>query len=163
MYDLEAEIDQWRAHARRRQAVSASDVDELEDHLRARIDELSGAGLAADEAFLIAVKRMGGLDELSREFAREHSERLWKQLVLTLDGSADDDAVDRRELFVVAGLAVAAAVAIKVPELLGHPLSDDEAGGLYLRNAGLLVLPFTGAYLAWTGACQCDFAGFLVL
>jgi hypothetical protein len=26
---------------------------------------------------------MGSLDELSREFAREHSERPWKQLVLT--------------------------------------------------------------------------------
>ena len=34
------------------------------------------------EAFLVAVKRMGSLDALSREFAREHSERLWKQLVV---------------------------------------------------------------------------------
>ena len=36
----------------------------------------------ADEAFLVAVKRIGGLDDLSREFAREHSDRLWKQLVV---------------------------------------------------------------------------------
>jgi hypothetical protein len=40
------------------------------------------AGLAEDEAFLIAVKRIGELDALSREFAREHSERLWKRLVV---------------------------------------------------------------------------------
>ena len=39
---------------------------------------LLDAGLTADEAFLVAVKRMGDLDELSREFAREYSERLWK-------------------------------------------------------------------------------------
>ena len=43
----------------------------------------NSAGLSGDEAFLVAVKRLGSLDEVSREFAREHSERLWKQLVLT--------------------------------------------------------------------------------
>jgi hypothetical protein len=32
---------------------------------------------------------MGSVDELSREFAREHSERLWKQLVLTSDDFAE--------------------------------------------------------------------------
>ena len=42
---------------------------------------LTQAGLTEDEAFLVAVKRMGSLDAISREFAREHSERLWKQLV----------------------------------------------------------------------------------
>ena len=30
-------------------------------------------------------KRMGDLDAVSREFAREHSERLWKQLVRAPD------------------------------------------------------------------------------
>ena len=46
---------------------------------------LMDAGLATDEAFLVAVKRMGELDALSREFAREHSERLWTQLVVSSD------------------------------------------------------------------------------
>ena len=40
------------------------------------------AGLADDEAFLVAVKRMGNLDAISRDFAYEHSERMWKQLAL---------------------------------------------------------------------------------
>ena len=66
-------------------AVDGRDVDELEAHLRDQIAELDAAGLTADEAFLIAVKRMGNLDTLSREFAREHSGRLWKQLVLSGD------------------------------------------------------------------------------
>ena len=79
---LEAQIEQWRSYLRRRQAFHAVDVDELEDHLRERICELEQAGLDGDEAFLVAVKRMGDLDALSREFAREHSERLWKQLVV---------------------------------------------------------------------------------
>src|SRR5690606_41118339 len=83
---LEAQIDQWRRYLARRQAIHSVDVAELEDHLREQIAMLADAGLDDDEAFLVAVKRLGDLDALSREFAREHSERLWKQLVV--DSSA---------------------------------------------------------------------------
>src|SRR5262245_49492462 len=78
---LEEQIGRWRSYLHRRQAIQSADISELEDHLREQITTLSAAGLSADEAFLVAVKRMGELDALSREFAREHSERLWKQLV----------------------------------------------------------------------------------
>ena len=82
---LEEQIGQWRAYLRRRRAINGPDVEELETHLRDQVGVLTEAGLAEDEAFLIAVKRMGSLDALSREFAREHSDRLWKQLVTTPD------------------------------------------------------------------------------
>lgn len=75
---LEAQIDLWRGYVVRRRAISAADLDELEDHLREQIDERRASGLDDDEAFLVAIKRMGNLDPVSREFAREHSERLWK-------------------------------------------------------------------------------------
>ena len=65
------------------------DVAELEDHLRGQLDALKGAGLAEDEAFLVAVKRMGAVDALSQEFAREHSDRLWRQLMAT-PGAAEE-------------------------------------------------------------------------
>ena len=79
------------------------------------------SGLAADEAFLVAVKRMGNLDAVSREFAREHSERLWKQLVVAAaaDGTANRGAP--RETVVAVALAFAAAAAVKLPELFGFP------------------------------------------
>src|SRR5207247_4757465 len=80
---LEEQIKQWRTYLGRRQAIHSVDVAELEDHLREQIAVLADAGLTTDEAFLVAVKRMGDLDAVSREFAREHSERLWKQLVLS--------------------------------------------------------------------------------
>jgi hypothetical protein len=79
---LEEQIAQWRAYLRRRQAVHGPDVEELEGHLRDQLAALTEAGLSGDEAFLVAVKRMGSLDALSREFARAHSERLWKQLAI---------------------------------------------------------------------------------
>ena len=118
---LEEQIAQWRAYLRRRRAIHGPDVEELEGHLRDQLAALTEAGLAEDEAFLVAVKRMGSLDALSREFAREHSERLWKQLVITPDTAEESRKTIRTETLVVLGLAVAAALAIKVPALFGHP------------------------------------------
>ncbi|MGH6884629.1 MAG: permease prefix domain 1-containing protein [Opitutaceae bacterium] len=145
---LEEQIDQWRSYIRRRQAIHSVDVAELEDHLREQIAVLAGAGLATDEAFLVAVKRMGGLDALSREFAREHSDRLWKQLVAAPSDSSEPGARARTEAIVVFCFAVAAAVAIKAPALVGIQL-DDQNEGFHLRNLSLFVLPFLTAYFVW--------------
>src|SRR5207248_205363 len=121
---LEEQIAQWRAYLHSRQAVHGPDVEELEGHLRDQLTTLTEIGLAQDEAFLVAVKRMGNLDALSREFARAHSERLWKQLVMAPD--ADEPAnTSYAETLVVLGFAVAAALAIKVPALFGLRLSPD--------------------------------------
>jgi hypothetical protein len=149
---LEAQIAQWREYLRRRQAFHGSDIEELEGHLRDQLTALTAAGLAGEEAFLVAVKRMGSLDALSREFAREHSDRLWKQLVIG-PGPADESAhAGRTEMLVVLGLALAAAVIIKVPELFGiRP--DGGAGGeaepFYFRNASLFVFPLLTLYFVW--------------
>src|SRR5947208_7629880 len=122
---LEEQIAQWRAYVRRRQALHGPDVEELEGHLRDQLVALSEAGLAGDEAFLVAVKRMGSLDALSREFARAHSERLWKQLVIAPDADAPAN-ISRTEILVVLSLAVGAALAVKLPALFGLPLSPHE-------------------------------------
>ncbi|HET8660124.1 MAG TPA: permease prefix domain 1-containing protein [Micromonosporaceae bacterium] len=145
--DLEGQIAEWRGYVRRRSEVHDTDVEELEDHLRSMVSELTGAGLRPDEAFLVAVKRMGGLDELSREFAREHSDRLWKQLVLTGGPAAPTTAGSRREWLVMACCAAAGAVAIKVPAAFGYDFDDD--GLFYMRNLSLLALAPLAAYFAW--------------
>src|SRR5919199_2792890 len=132
---LEEQIDRWRSYLRRRQAIHSVDVAELEDHLREQVAVLVDAGLAPDEAFLVAVKRMGRLDDLSREFAREHSERLWKQLVVT--GEADSPGAQirsQRDLLAMLICAAGAAAAVKVPELFGMRLEQD--GSFYGPNAG---------------------------
>ncbi len=144
---LEAQIDQWRAYLRRRQAIHAVDVAELEDHLREQIEALADAGLDEDEAFLVAVKRMGDLDSLSREFAREHSHRLWKQLVVAATESGEPSTRPSKDAFVAFGLALAAAVAIKLPAAFGIGLDGND--GFYTRNLSLFVLPFLTGYFAW--------------
>jgi hypothetical protein len=144
---LEEQIDQWRSYLRRRQAIHSVDVAELEDHLREQVAGLLGAGLATDEAFLVAVKRMGDLDALSREFAREHSDRLWKQLVVFPSDSREPPARARKDAIVAFFLAVAAAVFIKVPALFGVQLDQDAA--FYIRNLSFFVLPLLAGYFAW--------------
>lgn len=144
---LEEQIEQWRSYLRRRQAIHSVDVEELEDHLREQVSALLGAGLAEDEAFLIAVKRMGDLDSLSREFAREHSDRLWKQLVVSPADSGEPGGWARREAVVAFCLAVLAALAVKAPELFGLTLDEDP--GFYARNVSLFVLPLLAGYFVW--------------
>jgi hypothetical protein len=144
---LEEQIDQWRSYLRRRQAIHSVDVAELEDHLREQVAGLTDAGLATDEAFLVAVKRMGNLDTLSREFALEHSDRLWKQLVVSPSDTGEPQAAARTDAIVAFSLAVAAALAIKAPALFGMDLDQD--AGFYARNASFFVLPLLAGYFAW--------------
>jgi hypothetical protein len=144
---LEEQIDQWRSYLRRRQAIHSADIAELEDHLREQVAALMDAGLAADEAFLVAVKRMGNLDALSREFAREHSERLWKQLVVVPADAEEPRARARTNAIVAFCLAVAAALAIKAPALFGLQLDEDAS--FYARNLSLFALPLLSGYFAW--------------
>ena len=142
MESVEPQIAEWRTYVSKAPAVNGHDVDELEDHLRHQIADLTSAGLAQDEAFLVAVKRMGELDAVSREFAREHSGRLWKQLL-----GPDDEAPLLADGWLDAlVLAAAAAVVVEVARLAaGFP---DEEPTWFARNLGLFVLPFLAAYFA---------------
>jgi hypothetical protein len=159
--ELEAQFAQWRHYVQRRRELRPSDADELEDHLRGSVGELVAGGLSADEAFLVAVKRMGSLDELSREFAREHSERLWKQLVLTGEtGSPAADTRQRRDLWVMVICAAGAAVSVKAPELFGMRLDEDIS--FYGPNFSLFALPWLAAYLAWRRQARRPLIGTLV-
>ncbi len=143
---LDERISEWRAYLSRRQAIHAVDVDELEDHLRNQVSDLQAAGLDEEEAFLIAVKRIGDLDALSREYAREYSERLWKRLVVTPGAGGGEWS---REATLAVGLAVAAGVAIKIPAFFGIGWDGDEEALWYIRNISLFTLPFLAIFLAW--------------
>ena len=143
MESIESQIAEWRAYVAGSPAVNGHDVDELEDHLRHQIAELTEAGLTPDEGFLVAVKRMGDLDTISREFAREHSGRLWKQLVLAGDDEPAHAASGWVEAF---AFAVAAAVAIQVARLAAD--FPHEEPTWFARNLGFFVLPFLAAYFA---------------
>lgn len=155
---MEAQIREWRSYLLRRRTIDQIDVDELEDHLRSEISALGAAGLSDDESFFVAIKRLGGVSELSREFARERSSRLWKQLVLASDTVRERSRWAYAELGIVICFAIAAAVAFKLPAAFGINPFDDAAAdsayaaaeaSFYARNASLLTLPFLIGFLAW--------------
>src|ERR671910_768791 len=143
MGSVESQIAEGRPYVPTAPGLNGHDVDELEDHLRHQIAELNAVGLTADEAFLVAVKRMGDLDSLSREFAREHSGRLWKQLILRDD---DEPARASSGWFETLVFAVAAAVVVQVARLAAH-FPEEEPTWL-ARNSSLFVLPFLAGYFA---------------
>jgi hypothetical protein len=143
MDQLETQIAEWRKFVEQGQTVDGRDAEELETHLRDQITDLGAAGLAPDEAFLVAVKRLGNVHELSREFAREHSDRLWKQLVLAGEDDPDGRAGRWPEMLM---FALGAAVVVQVVRLVsGFP---DATANWLVRNAGLLVLPFLAGWMA---------------
>ncbi|MFC2150060.1 permease prefix domain 1-containing protein [Calditrichota bacterium] len=149
--NLEDRIDSWRAYLYRHKTIQSIDAEELEDHLRTQVKDLGEVGLDEDEAFLVAVKRIGDIDSLSREFAQEYSERLWKQLVVT-DGAGGITSTANRDALVAVGLAFAAGAAIKFPVLFGyryHLEGIDSGLSFYIRNLFLFVLPFLAGYFAW--------------
>ena len=143
MERLETQIAEWRAYVASAPGVNGADVDELEDHLRHQIAELNAAGLTADEGFLIAVKRLGDVDGLSREYAREHSGRLWKQLLRPRD---DERALPAAGWLEAVAFAVAAAVAVQIARLAAD--APDEEPTWLVRNISLFVLPFLAAFFA---------------
>jgi len=163
---VEQQVTLWHEHMANRAGVTAEEVDELEDHLRGHIEQLEGAGLSADEAFLVAVKRLGSQSEIAREFARENSDRLWKQLVLDGDARAPKERGDRAGWLPAVIFAIAAAALVKIPALVGITMETHPE--FYLRNVSLLGLTGVAAYLLWrhrasTAYAVATAAGFAII
>ncbi|MDE2877377.1 hypothetical protein [Candidatus Palauibacter soopunensis] len=83
MFELDTEVRKWRSGVEHRSSLSARELDELEDHLRARVDlELElDAALAPANAFATAVDELGEPSTISREFTRAGRPR-WRSLLL---------------------------------------------------------------------------------
>lgn len=150
---LDSQVANWRTVMLRSRAVTAADADELEAHLRDQIADLTTNGLTDDEAFLIAVKRLGQVDALTAEYAREHGDRLWKHLVTAPAGPESDS---RRSVGVVIAFAAVAVVLLHSARLLAidpngeAALFSSPSLDWFIRSLGLFVLPVLGAYFAYT-------------
>lgn len=141
MDSLESQIGQWRAAILRGRAIDSSDADELEGHLREQVSDLEAGGLTSDEAFLIAVRRLGRVDQLTAEFAREHGDRLWKQLSVSFP-----DGDRQPTLPVMLGFAVLAGALVLTARLVVG--STDAVFTWFARDFSLFVLPVLAAYFA---------------
>ena len=72
MPESERQVRDWRSKLEGRSTLTRSELDELEDHLRANVERMLRAdpGLTAARAFEIARSALGRPRALSREFAR---------------------------------------------------------------------------------------------
>lgn len=83
MFELETEVRRWRRNLERRSSLSMREVDELEDHLRARFElelEVTPTRSPA-RAFHIVCEELGEAAALSKEFAKAGWRR-WRSLLL---------------------------------------------------------------------------------
>ena len=145
---LETRIGEWRAAVLRGPAVDAADADELEGHLREQVSDLRAAGLTESEAFLVAVRRLGEVDSITAEFAREHSDRLWKQLAMS---RPEEDR--RQPLLTMLAFAALAVVLLQGARLIAVATNTadqwflgDPVAEWFLRNLAFFVLPVLVAY-----------------
>lgn len=76
-FDLNEAIRSWRATLEVSPALRAETVDELESHLRDSAAALEAGGLSAEEAFLIACRRLGTSAALEREFGKVNTGQVW--------------------------------------------------------------------------------------
>ena len=140
---LDRKISEWRAYWLSSGAISESEIEELEDHLMEEIASLLKKGLTDEEAFLIAVRRMGNLPSLAKEFRKINTNDLWKKLF-----SEPVDIEDRRnrirDLILVVALAISAGLLIELPRLFG--ISFEENDIFYVKNLSFFVLPFITFY-----------------
>lgn len=76
-FDLNQSIGQWRDSLASSAALRAEELDELEHHLRDSMAELRTRQLTEEESFLIAARRLGSGEVLTREFSKLNPNRVW--------------------------------------------------------------------------------------
>jgi hypothetical protein len=83
---IEKHIQEWRCSMQQKELFKTADLDELESHLREEIDSLTQKGILEDEAFVIAVHRLGDEDGLEKEFHKINSGMIWKRGIFWMLG-----------------------------------------------------------------------------
>lgn len=142
--ELQPLLAAWRAAVRQANAEGAEDLDDRARALSAEYGGLRGAGLDAEEAFLISLRRIGERHAATRDFTRRYASRL-----LHAEGGTSAGPVwSGAETGIALGLAVFAALAAKVLQLFGPPLTE-EAIGFYARNESVVALAAVAAYFGW--------------
>ena len=76
-FDLNQSIRQWRDSLAQSAALRGEELDELEHHLRDSMSELRARQLTEEESFLIAARRFGSGEVLTREFSKVNPNRVW--------------------------------------------------------------------------------------
>jgi len=69
-FDLNTAVQRWRDTLSQSSQFRTEDLAELESHLRDAVVRLQGQELSEEEAFLIATRRIGSMQQLETEFEK---------------------------------------------------------------------------------------------
>ncbi|MFH2108578.1 MAG: FtsX-like permease family protein [Chrysiogenia bacterium] len=75
MFDLEQSIKKWKRELAANPAMEEGYIAELESHLRDRVEELAGQGVAIEDAFRQVAGAMGETGKIGAEFYKAHTVR----------------------------------------------------------------------------------------
>ena len=150
-FDIERKIEDWKTYLHSHGGFLPEDIEELETHLRDKIDVLRENGLDAEESYFIGIKRLGKTDTLSREFYKINAQSLWKHLFPPSENGRGKAA---RDVCIIVGLALLAGLLGKIPDLFGYRTSVDSDSSIYLRNVYYLS--------ARTGSSKAVFSDYMV-
>lgn len=147
MFELESNIRAWSDNLRSGGNLKETDIIELEGHLRDEIEDLINAGLSEDEAFLISIKRLGSINNLSLEYSKVNTEKLWKYL---FSASVDPEIKkkNRRDILLVIIFSILSGTLAKIPELFGYHMFSPGSESFYFKNLAFFILPFIVGFFA---------------
>ncbi len=148
MYDLEKNIHAWSDCLRSQGHFKETDIIELESHLHDEIEDLICAGLSAEEAFLISVKRFGDTHLVSREYSKVNTENLWKQLMLEPEPTGVSSE-NKRTIGLVILFSFLAGTFFKIPELFGYSFNDPQYQLFYFKNLSFFILPLIALFFLY--------------
>jgi putative ABC transport system permease protein len=89
MFDLEEAVKKWKKSLRKNEALEDGYREELESHLRDKIDYLKEQGFSDEDAFIEAVKKIGDRDRIGEEYFKADTRKLtgrppWKKGLLSM-------------------------------------------------------------------------------
>jgi len=147
MFDLEGQIRSWEAHLNATSTISSKDIEAMESHLRASIASLSGQSISIEEAFLVAIRRLGDIGVIGTEFEKPSTEELWLPLFTPIQ-TPISQKIQSKELFVIIALVLLGGILSKIPALFGYG-DFGTHDILYLKNASLFAFTPVALYLLY--------------
>ena len=84
MFDLDQRMNEWRKRLLESNVYSSADIEELEAHILDALNDLQSKGLSQEEAFWVAVNRVGDVESLNREFRKVNQGLIWRRRIIWL-------------------------------------------------------------------------------
>ncbi len=137
MFDLETNIRSWNDLIRDKGNFTESDLLELENHLRDEIDDLLGAGLTEEEAFIISIKRLGNISAISNEYSKINA-NLWKYLM----SDTTTKSQHLFQIFLIMIFTLISGTLFNIPSIFGY--SPNEI--FFIKNISVFILPFVALF-----------------